>query len=321
MQVLPAPVSQIVFDKPKRFKDPPATNSAQQISSIQPPHVISRDTLLNALHKAYPSAAVFTVVPGFQPTQSVTHSTESVIPKSLTSLYDAKYCKMTEDELRAEVQSLQLCVSDDEAKFLEQTTKGQSSSCLWFDHRVGRITASVMGKVVKCAERKFPTSIVNLIMQYQTLNPNIPALRWGRKNEDKAISDYKTEMVQNHGDFEMHTVGLLISTKYPFLGATPNGVVSCSCCGSGLLEVKCPYKYRDIIPSDITDANFCLQTQPDGTKVLNQTHNGTTCRQQKPCQKYAEILNYLLNKHKIILITAKIRLKYTEPDRTTTTLH
>ena len=178
-----------------------------------------------------------------------------------------------------------------------------------------------MGKVVKCAERKFPTSIVNLIMQYQTLNPNIPALRWGRKNEDKAISDYKTEMVQNHGDFEMHTVGLLISTKYPFLGATPDGVVSCSCCGSGLLEVKCPYKYRDIIPSDITDANFCLQTQPDGTKVLNQTHNGTTCRQQKPCQKYAEILNYLLNKHKIILITAKIRLKYTEPDRTTTTLH
>ena len=57
-----------------------------------------------------------------------------------------------------------------------------------------------MGKVVKCAERKFPTSIVNLIMQYQTLNPNNPALCWGRKNEDKAISDYKTEMMQNHDE-------------------------------------------------------------------------------------------------------------------------
>ena len=45
--------------------------------------------------------------------------------------------------------------------------------------------ASVMGKVVKCAERKFPTSIVNLIMQYQTLNPNILALRWGRKMKIK----------------------------------------------------------------------------------------------------------------------------------------
>ena len=52
-----------------------------------------------------------------------------------------------------------------------------------------------------------------------------------------------------------------------------------------------------------------------------QHDNGMTCRQQKPCQKYTEILNYSLNKHKIILITAKICLKYTEPDRITTTLH
>ena len=39
--------------------------------------------------------------------------------------------------------------------------------------------------------------------------------------------------------------------------------VSCSCCGTGLLEVKCPYKYRDINPSDIIDVNFYLQTKAD----------------------------------------------------------
>ena len=61
-------------------------------------------------------------------------------------------------------------------------------------------------------------------------------------------------------DFEMHTAGLLIRTYYTFLGATPDGVVSCYCCGSGLLEVKCPYKYRDIIPSDITDENLLADT-------------------------------------------------------------
>ena len=79
-------------------------------------------------------------------------------------------------------------------------------------------------------------------------------------------------MVRTYGDFEMHTAGLLISTKYPFLGATPDGVVSCDFRGSGLLEVKFPYKYRDINPSDIADVNFYLQTRPDGTRVLNQTH-------------------------------------------------
>ena len=194
-QVLPAPVSQIAFDKPKRSKDPLATNPTQQRPSIQPSQVIGRDTLLNALHKVYPLAAVFTVVPGFQTTQRVTLSTDPLIPKLLTSLYDAKYCKMSEEELKVAVESLKLCVSDNEAKFLETTTKGQSSSCLWFDHRVGRITASVMGKVVMCAERKFPTSLVNSIMQYQTINPNIPALHWGRQNEDKAKNDYYRDMV------------------------------------------------------------------------------------------------------------------------------
>ena len=106
-QVSPAPVSQIGFDKPKKSKDPLATNPTQQRPSIQPPQVIGRDTLLNALHKVYPLAAVFTVVPGFQTTQCVTLSTDPLIPKLLTSLYDAKYCKMSEEELKAAVESLQ----------------------------------------------------------------------------------------------------------------------------------------------------------------------------------------------------------------------
>ena len=27
-------------------------------------------------------------------------------------------------------------------------------------------------------------------------------------------------------------------------GATPDGVTECECCGAGLTEIKCPYKYR-----------------------------------------------------------------------------
>ena len=95
----------------------------------------------------------------------------------------------------------------------------------------------------------------------------------GTQNEDQAKIDYKLEMEKIHSDFQIHAAGLLVSTKYPFMGATPDGIVSCSCCGTGLLEVKCPYKYRDINPSDITDANFYLQTEVDTTKVLDQTHD------------------------------------------------
>ena len=110
-------------------------------------------------------------------------------------------------------------------------------------------------------------------MQYKTLNPNIPALKWGRQSEENARQDYKMEMEKNHVDFEVQKAGLLISTKYPFLGATPDGIVSCSCCGTGLLEVKCPFKYRDSNPCEINDTSFYLQIEPDGTTSLNQAHD------------------------------------------------
>ena len=60
---------------------------------------------------------------------------------------------------------------------------------------------------MKCAERKFPTSIVNSIMQYKALNPHIPALRWGTQKEDQAKIDYKLEMEKIHSDFQIHAAG------------------------------------------------------------------------------------------------------------------
>ena len=47
-------------------------------------------------------------------------------------------------------------------------------------------------------------------------------------------------------------------TRQPFLAATPDGVVSCSCCGEGLLEIKCPFKYRNSQPASIEDESFYL---------------------------------------------------------------
>lgn len=95
------------------------------MSSVQPIPNISREKLLDTLHKVYPSVAVFTVVPGYQPVRSITHSPQPLIPEPLTSMYNPKYSKMTEAEFQMAIQNVKLEVNDSEAKFLEKSTKGR----------------------------------------------------------------------------------------------------------------------------------------------------------------------------------------------------
>ena len=123
-----------------------------------------------------------------------------------------------------------------------------------------------MSKLAKCAKRKFPTSLVNSIMQYSNLSPNIPSLKWGHQNEERAKIRYRNEMDKHHSNFSICSTELLVSIKYPLLGATPDGLISCSCCDTGLLEIKCPYSYRHVNPSDFENASFYLHTESDSTK-------------------------------------------------------
>ncbi|XP_077553350.1 uncharacterized protein LOC144168189 [Haemaphysalis longicornis] len=35
--------------------------------------------------------------------------------------------------------------------------------------------------------------------------------------------------------------------KWQFFAASPDGLVECSCCGRGVLEIKCPCKHRNAL--------------------------------------------------------------------------
>ena len=48
-------------------------------------------------------------------------------------------------------------------------------------------------------------------------------------------------MQRTHDSFKMERYGFFISNAYPFIGASPDSVVECNCCGKGTIEIKCPY--------------------------------------------------------------------------------
>ena len=84
------------------------------------------------------------------------------------------------------------------------------------------------------------------------------ATRYGTENENKAREEYKKEMVKYHHNFELKPTGLHINEKFPQLGASPDGLIYCDCHGQGILEIKCPHKYKDGFEKCENDKNFPL---------------------------------------------------------------
>ena len=122
--------------------------------------------------------------------------------------------------------------------------------------------------------RCYPTSLVKRIMQYTDV-PNIGALKWGSENEDKARQEYISNINAKHYALVVTTSGLVISPKFPFLGASPDGVVNCECHGCGLLEIKWSYKYCNQQPTAeiaLSDSLYFLKRRENGNIYLSRSH-------------------------------------------------
>ena len=146
-----------------------------------PRQLTMQQTLLTTLYKSHLSAAVFSPVLGLPQAKPVPRlEDEPILPPLLTSLYDSKYIDLNDNELAEVVQ----CRINDiqltkEAAFLEKSPKQQSSSTLWYDHQQGRITASLFGRVVQCTENTYSIQHHWLKTSCSSVNPSIPALKWG----------------------------------------------------------------------------------------------------------------------------------------------
>lgn len=123
-----------------------------------------------------------------------------------------------------------------EKALIEVETCGQIENQNWRNHRMVRLTAS-----------KFHT-ICNLRganqdnYAKQILNPrrfNSKATNHGLINEKVALQQYMEDT-----GLQVIECGLFISTKYPYLGASPDGLLG----DETSIEIKCPYacRYREI---------------------------------------------------------------------------
>lgn len=71
--------------------------------------------------------------------------------------------------------------------------------------------------------------------------------RWGVEHEKVARDEYCDAVKHSHEEFQIKESGLHLHAAYPHLGASPDGIVSCCCCGHGVCEIKVCRAFPSII--------------------------------------------------------------------------
>ena len=91
------------------------------------------------------------------------------------------------------------------------------------------------------------------ICGYQKKSEKSKSLEWGTSKEEIARKIYVRKNKLPHINFHCQESALFISQFYPYLGTSPDGVISCNCCDQEILEIKCPWTSRErLISENIT---------------------------------------------------------------------
>lgn len=96
--------------------------------------------------------------------------------------------------------------------------------------------------------------------------------------------------MNNHINFSIKPCGFFVDKEAPYLGATPDGLVECSCCGVGVIEIKCPWCTKDAPSLEHTaeqNKRFCLQKLDSGLRLSRDHPYFMQCQLQMHVTGYA----------------------------------
>ena len=210
---------------------------------ISPPSEAEKCTFFTVFKQVMPKAAVLSsVAPLNLSAPPVVCCEEVACPAYISKR--PKYSEMLKDELETLCQDVfrKLKFASEETDNLEECTKLQAQSSLRHHHRVGRITSYIFKKVTRASLINPPSLVKIILSESSSESSKAPSLNWEITHEDAACEAYIDLVQQDHNNVECFHSGFRVNTQFPHLGASPNGIISCDCCGEGLIEIKCPHK-------------------------------------------------------------------------------
>ncbi len=126
-------------------------------------------------------------------------------------------------------------------RVLPKPKRGQAKSHLWLRMRTGQITASKL-KAVCSTDPAMPSISLIISICFPELSKfSTEATKWRCEHESVAREKSKTMYHPLHDRFSLTESGLFFHPNYLFMGASPDWLVSCFCCGEGVCEIKVSY--------------------------------------------------------------------------------
>ena len=172
-------------------------------------------------------------------------------------LYKPQLTVPLEKHCQSVFNQLKNSVTQTEIDYLERVTRSQALNTTWIEHRAGRITASNAHPFMVDKLDVAPSTIKAITIPVYNQVKN-PYLEHGRKFERTVLEDFSAALnclpttsqkilqspFQDLHEHSLNSAGLYISLVRPYLGASPDSVMLCECCGITLVEAKTKPKYN-----------------------------------------------------------------------------
>ena len=116
-----------------------------------------------------------------------------------------------------------------------------------------------------------------------SVNPNIPALKYGRDMEIETISKFAEYIKNYHQDCIISECGLVFDETMPYIGASPDRLMSSLYSGKAYIEIRSPYSINHTEPNE---QNLEYLYKDGDTVKLKENHKYfTQCFMQMRLQK------------------------------------
>ena len=130
---------------PSPMESSPSPQSPRS-DKVQPPSTIVLDTLHGYLSKCKSNPSILALVKDYS-SSFVPKSLPPALPSLLSELYNSGFLSASYSELLTLAADVNISVTPAQRTAVEECTRDQSKSHLWFNMRTGRVTASKLRAV------------------------------------------------------------------------------------------------------------------------------------------------------------------------------